>query len=118
MAGVRNSVPMLIDGIALLVEVTPGVGTENTSRLGQAQEALVGAFDGAQRAIVAIAKSTASTARQLGIEALTPEELEVKFGLKFAAEGSAILAGASGEASLEVTLKYSPKKNNSLSHPE
>jgi hypothetical protein len=113
MAGARNSVPMLIDGITLLVEVTPGAGTENTSKLGQAQEALVSAFDGAQRAIVAIAKSTASTAGQLGLEALKPQELEVKFGLKFAAEGSVILAGASGEASLEVTLKYSTKENNS-----
>jgi hypothetical protein len=35
-----------------------------------------------------------------------PQEVEVKFGLKFAAEGSVIIAGASGEATLEVTLTY------------
>ena|GEM_PF-4297582 len=35
-----------------------------------------------------------------------PDEVQVKFGLKFTAAGNVILAGASGEATLEISLTY------------
>jgi hypothetical protein len=97
---------MVVEGVTLLVEIAPTGGSENTSRLDSAREAVTGAFDRAQTAIVAVATSTVSTIGQLDQRSLSPSEVEVKFGLKFAAEGSVILAGASGEATLEVTLKY------------
>ena len=99
-------VPMEIGGVTLLVETTATAGSEKTSTLGRAQAAVTDAFDHAQAAIVAVATSTVATIGQLGARAVRPQEVEVKFGLKFAAEGNVIVAGASGEATLEVTLKY------------
>ena len=100
-------VPIQVDGVTLLVEATAAGGSENTSsRLERAQVAVTDAFDRAQTAIVAVAASTVDTIGQLGRCALRPEEVEVKFGLKFAVDGSVIIAGASAEATLEVTLKY------------
>jgi hypothetical protein len=113
MAGRVARIPMVVEGVTLLVEVAAVGGSENTSKLDSARDAVTGAFDRAQTAIVAIATSTVSTIGQLGQQALSPESVEVKFGLKFAAEGSVIVAGASGEATLEVTLKYAtPPKND------
>jgi hypothetical protein len=43
---------------------------------------------------------------RLCLQARHPGQVEVKFGLKFAANGGVIVAGVSGEASLEVTLTY------------
>ena len=37
---------------------------------------------------------------------MRPDEVEVRFGLKFSAQGNVIVAGAAGEATLEVTLTY------------
>lgn len=100
-------VPMQVAGVTLLVETSAVGGSENTSsRLDRAQAAVTDAFDHAQAAIVAVATSTVATIGQLGARAVRPDEVEVKFGLKFAAEGNVIVAGASGEATLEVTLTY------------
>ena len=100
-------VPMQVGGVTLLVEVTAMGGSENTSsRLEHAQDAVTDAFARAQTAIVAVAASTVATIGQMGARSVRPDEVEVKFGLKFAAEGSVIVAGASGEATLEVTLTY------------
>ncbi len=40
--------------------------------------------------------------------AVRPDQVEVTFGLKFSAHGNVVLAGASGEATLEVKLSYTP----------
>ncbi|MGH3830265.1 MAG: CU044_2847 family protein [Pseudonocardiaceae bacterium] len=37
---------------------------------------------------------------------MRPDEVKVTFGLKFSAQGNVIVAGASGAATLEVTLTY------------
>jgi hypothetical protein len=102
-------VPMQVGGVELLVETAIVAGSEQTSgRLDRAQDAVVEAFDRAQEAIVAVAASTVSTIGQLGRRSVRPDELEVKFGLKFSAQGNVIVAGAAGEATLEVTLTYRP----------
>ena len=106
MASRVMTVPMVVEGVTLMVEVAAPTGTEDTSRLDTARDAVTDAFDRAQTAIVAVATSTVSTMGKLGRRAVAPEEVEIKFGLKFAAEGSVIVAGVSGEATLEVTLKY------------
>lgn len=100
-------IPVRVDGVELLVEVVPVAGSEPTStKLDKAQETVAEAFDRAQEAIIAVAKSTVGTVRQLGRQAARPDEMQVKFGLKFSAQGNVIVAGAAGEASLEVTLLY------------
>ena len=107
MAGRVVLVPMQVEGVTLLVEASVTGGSENTSsRLERAQDAVTDAFDRAQGAIVAVATSTVGTIGRLAGRSVHPDGVEVKFGLKFAAEGSVIVAGASGEATLEVTLSY------------
>lgn len=96
-----------VGDMELLVEAVPVAGSEHTStRLEGAQARAVEAFERAQSAIVAVASSTVSTIGQLGQHSVRPREVEVKFGLKFSAQGNVIVAGVSGEATLEVTLTY------------
>ena len=102
------TIPIQIDGVDLLLETTVPPGTEQTSRLDRAQTAVADAFDRAQDAILAVASSTATTINRLGERAISPNEVQVMFGLKFSAQGNVIVAGASGEATLEVTLTYRP----------
>jgi len=96
-----------VGGMELLVEVTQVAGSEPTSaKLDRAHAAVAGAFDQVQESIMAVAESTVSTIKQLTVSATHPDEIEVKFGLKFTAQGNVIVAGAAGEASLEVTMTY------------
>jgi len=97
---------MQVGGVELLVETTPVAGTEQTSALDKAQAAVAEGFDRAQSAIVAVAESTVNTIGQLAKRSVRPDEVEVTFGLKFSAQGNVIVAGAAGEATLEVTLTY------------
>lgn len=98
--------PIRIGAVELLVETTPVAGSEPTSTLSRAQEAVGDAYERAQTAIVAVASSTVDVISQLSDQAVRPEQVEVKFGLKFSMQGNVVLAGASGEATLEVTLRY------------
>lgn len=94
---------MNVDGVKLWVETSAVAGSEPTStRLDRAGEA----FTRAQSAIVAMATATVATIDQLGQRAARPQQVQVKFGLKFTAKGNVIVAEASGEATLEVTLTY------------
>jgi Trypsin-co-occurring domain 1 len=98
--------PIRVDDVDLLIEATPVVGSEPTSSLDRAQENVAEAFDRAQSAIVAVAGSTVDVIRRMGARSVEPDQVEVKFGLKFSVQGNVILAAAAGEASLEVTLTY------------
>jgi hypothetical protein len=98
--------PMRIGDVELLVETSPVAGSEPTSALSRAQDAVGEAYQRAQAAIVAVARSTADVIGELSERAVRPEQVEVTFGLKFSAQGNVVLAGASGEATLEVTLRY------------
>jgi Trypsin-co-occurring domain 1 len=62
------------------------------------------AFSRAREAIAEVARSTAQMIEKAG--AARPDWVEVEFGLKLSATGTAIMAGAAGEASLKVTLGY------------
>lgn len=98
---------MRVGGVELLVETAPASGTEQlTGKLDRAQAAVTEAFDRAQSAIVAVAASTAETIGHLGERSAHPDEMTVTFGLKFSAQGHVIVAGAAGEATLEVGLTY------------
>ncbi len=101
-----RAVVMQVGGVDLLVETSTVASSEQTSALGKAAGAVAHAFDGAQSAIVAVATSTVNTIAQLGHRSVHPDEMTVTFGLKFSAQGNVIVAGAAGEATLEVTLTY------------
>jgi hypothetical protein len=98
--------PVRVGDVELLVEVSPVVGSEPTSKLDRAQDAVADAYERAQAAIVAVASSTVDVIGAMGTRAVRPEQVEVTFGLKFSAQGNVVLAGASGEATLEVKLVY------------
>ena len=55
---------------------------------------------------MAVASSTVDVIGQLSEQAVRPDQVEGTFGLKFSAQGNVVLAGASGEATLEVKLSY------------
>jgi len=95
---------MRIGDVELLVETSPVAGSEPTSKLSRAQDTVGEAFERAQTAIVAVASSTVDVIGQMSERAVRPDQVEVTFGLKFSAQGNVVLAGASGEATLEVTL--------------
>lgn len=100
-------IPLRVGDVELLVEVSQVAGSEPTStRLDRAGEAVTEAFDRAQAAIVSVASSTVTTIDELARRSVRPEQVQVKFGLKFSAQGNVIVAGAAGEATLEVTLTY------------
>ncbi|GIJ26737.1 hypothetical protein Vqi01_18990 [Micromonospora qiuiae] len=98
--------PVTVAGVELQVEVARPVGSEEIGRGEMVRDAVTDAFDRAQDAIVAVAASTVGTIAQLGKQSLRPDEVQVKFGLKFSASGSVIIAGASSEATMEVALTY------------
>ena len=93
-------------GVELLVETSPVAGTEQTSKLDRAHDAVSEAFERAQSAIVAVAASTVDVIGRMGDRSVRPDQVEVKFGLKFSARGNVVVAGASGQATLEATLVY------------
>jgi hypothetical protein len=100
-------IPTQVGSLELLVEVTQVAGSEPTSaKLDRAHGVVVGAFDRVQESIIAVAESTVSTIKHLASRATHPDEIEVKFGLTFTAQGNVVVAGAAGEASLEVTMTY------------
>jgi hypothetical protein len=103
-------VPARIGDIDVLIEVVPQAGTEPTVGLKQASRQVGDAFARAQETIVEIAKSTTEVIEKAAARAARPDRFEVEFGLKFSASGGIIVAGASGEASLKVTLTYDSKR--------
>lgn len=66
-------------------------------------------FTKAEGAIAAIASSTVQAIRNAEEHAARPDHVQVCFGLSFSADGGVIVAGASGQASLQVTLIYDTK---------
>jgi hypothetical protein len=105
-AGALTTVPVHVGGVTLDVEVARVGGSEQTSTLNKARDAVAAAFDQAQEAILAVGASTVVTIDRLGERAAGPDEVVVKFGLKFTAAGGVVVAGVSGEATLEVSLTY------------
>jgi len=100
-------IPLRIGDVELLAEAVPVAGTEQTSgRVQRAVEHAGEAFSQAQETIVEVAKSTAEVIERAALAAARPDLVEVEFGLRFSVSGGVIMAGASGEASLKVTLTY------------
>ena len=99
-------IPIRVGSVEIEVEAVPVAGTEATSgKVSKAAGGVLDAFGRAQETIIAVAQSTADMIDQAGAAA-RPDGVEVEFGLKFSVSGGVIMAGASGEATLKVTLTY------------
>jgi uncharacterized membrane protein len=97
---------MKVGDLSLLVETSPGAAGALAPRVDAPVGQLENAFANAQNAIAAIASSTVNAIRNAAEAAAHPDQLEVTFGLSFSAQGDVIVAGASGSATLQVTLCY------------
>jgi Trypsin-co-occurring domain 1 len=118
MAVAGRLIPVQVGDVLIEVEAVPVAGTEPTSgRVGKAAESVLEAFDRAQDAIVAVAKSTAQVIEKAGAAA-RPDRVEVEFGLKLSASGGVIMAGVAGEATLKVTLGYDVSARPAVSADE
>jgi hypothetical protein len=96
-----------VDGVDVLVQTLAVAGSEQTSgRLNQAGQKVVDAFDTAQSTIEVIARRMAGTVSSLAHDAVHPSSVAVEFGLSFTASGGVVVAGASAQASLKVTIAY------------
>jgi tetrahydromethanopterin S-methyltransferase subunit F len=96
----------------LLVETVIIPGTEETGSFSQRAAEWTGeAFTRAQEAIAEVAKSTVETINNLTQLAARPDHLEIEFGLSFSGTGGIVLAGASAEATLKVTLAYDARRD-------
>jgi hypothetical protein len=100
---------MRFGGVDVLIQVVPVAGTERVSRGGDAGKRVLDAFEEAQAVIVGAAKSTVTVIDRLG-SAARPSALQVEFGLGFSAGGNVIVAAASVDATLKVTLTYDTRK--------
>jgi Trypsin-co-occurring domain 1 len=106
---------MKVGDVSLLVETSPGAAAPALApRVDAPVSQLENAFTNAQNAIAAIASSTVNAIRNAAESAAHPDEVQVMFGLSFSAEGDVIVAGASGSATLQVTLIY----HKALSKPD
>jgi hypothetical protein len=97
---------MRFGGVDVLVQVVPVAGTERVSRAGDVGKRVLDAFEEAQAVIVGTAESTVGVIGRLGSAAARPAALSVEFGLGFSAGGNVIVAAASVDATLKVTLTY------------
>jgi hypothetical protein len=98
--------PVRVGDVELLVETVTVAGTEPTSRTSDAARGVVDAFVAAEEAITGLCERVAGLVSSTAAHASRPNSLMVEFGLKFSAKGNVIVAGASGEASLRVTVSY------------
>ena len=93
----------------LLVEPSVVAGSQQTAKPGDVAAWALDAFERAQDAIVQVAVSTAGMIGRTAARSARPDHVAVAFGLKFSAQGDVIVAKASAEASLTVTLTYDAK---------
>jgi len=102
--------PVQVGDVELLVETVTVSGTEKTSRASDAAKGVVDAFGAAEAAISALCERVAGMVSSTTAHASKPSSLVVEFGLKFSAKGQVIVAGASAEASLKVTVSYESER--------
>lgn len=57
----------------------------------------------------AVAGSVAQVVKRLAVTGTGPARIKVEFGLKVAAEGKVLVAAASEEAAMRVSLTYEPR---------
>jgi Trypsin-co-occurring domain 1 len=112
-------IPVRIGDIEIDVEAVQVAGTEATAgRAAKVAGMTAEAYARAQDVIVEVARTTAQMIDRAAERAARPDWLEVKFGLRFSVSGGVIMAGASAEASLHVTLGYHTGRRLADDEPE
>jgi Trypsin-co-occurring domain 1 len=104
-----TSIPVMIDGQTIYVEVEKTYGSEDTTSLDKTLERVQDTFDQAKSTIVCVARGTVEAIRTMD-QLLIPDEFTMDFAIRFTAEGNAILAKTSAEANLKVSMTYKHKK--------
>lgn len=96
-----------IEGKPFHVEMEAVTGSEETGP--DAHERIASAFDRARETAVTVAGSMASAIRTMD-EALTPDEFELDFGIKFKVDGRVVVASVGSESTLTVKMHYRQNK--------
>jgi hypothetical protein len=96
--------------VEIYAEAVPVPGSEPTSKAEDAGQRALQALGRAQDVILEMAYATAHTIGEAARRGTRPDQAEVEFGLKISVKGDVILAGAAGEASLRVKLRYEAPK--------
>ena len=101
-----TTISSLVDGQPVLIEVdearvTRSIGGDLVAPVGKVTDAL----DSAKDTILRVAQKMV-TAIHNADQAITPDEFELTFSIKFTAEGQAVIAKVGGEASLAVKMVY------------
>ncbi|MEI6046851.1 MAG: CU044_2847 family protein [Chloroflexota bacterium] len=105
-----------VDGVTLYIDVEPeaddeggleSFGLERTGapKLNRALEETQDALENAKNTITGMAKTLVGAIKTFD-STLTPDEFSLEFGIKFNAEGSALIAKVGTEATLKITMKY------------
>ncbi len=103
-------IPVEVDDQTIYLEVDQRFGSEETSAIGKTIDVAQDAFEHARTTIITVAKSMVGAVRQLD-QSMAPDEFELEFAIKFNAEGQAILAKATAEASLKIVMTYKHKED-------
>jgi hypothetical protein len=104
MAG--QTIPVKVGNLDLIVEASAAAGPGLAPRVDAPVNQVEDAFTRAENTIAGIAASTVEAIRNAADHAARPDHVEVMFGLCFSASGDVVVAGASGQATLQVTLTY------------
>ncbi|MBD1919892.1 hypothetical protein H6F77_02005 [Microcoleus sp. FACHB-831] len=100
----------LESGESIFVEVKDTEQTDGRIGLGDDLiEKAHGTFESALEKVKPVANTIINKLRNLNQPA---DEVEVKFGLKMTAQAGAIVAGFSGDANYEITLKWKRDSKN------
>ncbi len=102
-----ETIPVTIEGKTIYIEMDAAYGSEETSP--GALDHLTSAFDRARETAVAVASSMTSAIRAMD-EALTPDEFELEFGIKFKVDGTVVVASIGTESTLTIKMLYRHKK--------
>jgi len=107
-----NILVSLVDGQPVLIEVdetrvTRSIAGDVIAPVGKVADAL----DSAKDTILRVAKKMVTAVRETD-QAITPDEFELTFSLKFTTEGQAVIAKVGGEASFSVKMTYRHKTDS------
>ena len=103
-----NTIVSTVDGSPVLIEIDELPVTRDFSAdLAKSANKVTDALDNAQTTILNIARKMVGAVQSDA--ALTPDEFELTFNLKFTAEGQAFIAKLGSEASLGIKMTFKPK---------
>lgn len=106
-----NYIETNIDGEMILVEVSLGYGSANTSvgKQDEVAERAMDAFGKAKKVIHSVAQNLLETAQNVDRQ-IAPDEFQIEFAISFTMSGQVILAKVGAEANLKVTMTYKHDK--------